>query len=209
MKNTFRQNSAQKNKTEFFWKNQFFMFSFFERKAQWDGITFELAFLCSIFLFAAKLLYTHSYKRSGQKNKLEVFSVLHKASLLLEYHRFGLFFWKQASVGFLQVHCPQFSLIHVVHSSFWIKKNRESDNEGKFHMRLVFVTSVANTRVLKNGQIFSKIGKFTLTLFTRKSWFFYYKFTFYTSSLSLACFFFNRIEFWTMCIQTLPVDPNS
>ena len=42
--NTFRQNSAQKNKTEFFRKNQFFMFSFLSEEAQWDGITFELAF---------------------------------------------------------------------------------------------------------------------------------------------------------------------
>ena len=45
MKNTFRQNSAQKNKTEFFWKNQFFIFSFLSEEAKWDRIKFELALL--------------------------------------------------------------------------------------------------------------------------------------------------------------------
>ena len=61
---------------------------------------------------------------------------------------------------------------HIVLNSFWIKKNRASDNEGKFHTYLKCriwicnkkINSSLDIRVSVNLAFFEKIGLFTRVL---------------------------------------------
>ena len=114
--------------------------------------------------------------------------------------------WQEIALKIGQRICLKNCLVHIVRNSIWLKKNRASDNEGKFHSfwcveSEFFVKNLFHNWTSKLGciwHIFGKLGYFWLFLSSRvqagycQCW--------NLPSLSLALFFFNHIEFWTLCL---------